>query len=925
MPSFFDKPFEEQVEEITKTENAESLRLLQALIGVRNPDAFIKYYSSFITAKINILNVRCYGECGLKKLCLEQYKEVFEYFYNVGNEIGEVELRKFLNGKGNLIKGGIKESLKKVILKPDNGENVEHVYSTDTAWLCLIGCEQILEAYENTAKKTIEETDQKIIDIVRNNKNFDEGAKKINEELRKCSEKYRQYNTEIKKFYDFIKKIEDRTLLSDWYNELLKQVKEDSGKSDEGMVHILHNYNRSQLDAEVSNWLIGKVFDKVLDNKLKELKEKYQLEEVSIEHDAGKDYLKRKVLEKSSVTVFNPKKLIDAMQSVPRYKVESEKEKLSEITVLSIEGLTNEENRALRDALPRVTKAWKEGESSELKIKDFLIMLLKILGQEIAELELSKRNSLSLQQAQRDHKVLLKGLHDRVSDMLGKNKNNVYDDSFTEKILVNILTRKQYHSLALMLITQLTKPHDIVKAEQDILNTMLLKAIEKDRRDMALLLIFNGASIIELPTVIAKLGDELLGTKGVEQVARLYSKMPTIGLKCKKIKEGESRINRELEIIDFIVRNPLSSSKENEDEEVVEICEIFNLKELSELFPEGSLLKAGSDITMSYSEKISSGKLKRTKGKKDSSQEDKAENLELVTQYLEKKERNKLLRNWSLGGAVLGGAGGACAFFFLAPPVAAFVFAGAVVGSIAVSLLASGGHVLINKQGDLEISRDNLQDLNKAIDLFIDLLRQNVPSGISNTFLEELRQEREEISKSKEKFINLSRISDIMKRVCKKIPGVGKLISEIKEKKWKDIELIMLLLEDFEREFNKAIAESSKVKEVTFGDLAMNIIRSRENYIVYLKRQSVTDEQNDTTKKLSAVAGEISDMLIDLSNAEVKRMAHKEKKTEVRAEMAEAREKALDLLYDEAEKLNIPRKQITQNQDMKKFLMQQYI
>lgn len=145
MPSFFDKSFEEQVEEITKTENAESLRLLQALIGVRNPDAFIKYYSSFITAKINILNVRCYGECGLKKLCLEQYKEVFEYFYNVGNEIGEVELRKFLNGKVDLIKGDIRESLKKVILKPSNGENVEHVCSTDTAWLCLIGCEQVLE------------------------------------------------------------------------------------------------------------------------------------------------------------------------------------------------------------------------------------------------------------------------------------------------------------------------------------------------------------------------------------------------------------------------------------------------------------------------------------------------------------------------------------------------------------------------------------------------------------------------------------------------------------------------------------------------------------------------------------------------------------------------------------------------------------
>ncbi|WP_264706657.1 hypothetical protein [Wolbachia endosymbiont (group B) of Archips podanus] len=639
MPSFFDKPFEEQVEEITKTENAESLRLLQALIGVRNPDAFIKYYSSFITAKINILNVRRYGECRLQKLCLEQYKEIFEYFYNVSNKIGEVELRKFLNGKGDLIKGGIRESLKKVILKPGNGENVEHVYSIDTAWLCLIGCEQVLEAYDNTAKKTIEETDQKIIDIVRNNKHFDEGRRKINEELAECKRKYKQYSEEINKFYDFIKKIENRTLLSDWCSVLLEQVKKDSDKSDEGMVHILRNYNRSQLDTDVSNWLISKVFDKVLDNKLKELKEKYQLEEVSIEYDVGKNYLKREVLEKSSVNVLNPKKLINAMQSVPDYKVKSEKEKLSEVTVWSIEGLTNEENRALKDALPRATKAWKESESSELKIKDFLIMLLKVLGQEIVELELSKRNRLSLQQPQRDHKVLLKGLHDRVSDILGKNKNNVYDDSFTEKILVNILTRKQYHSLALMLITQLTKPHDIVKAEQDILNTMLLKAIEKDRRDMALLLICNGASIIEVPTVIAKLGDELLGTKGVEQVARLYSKMPTIGVKCKKIKEGESRINRELEIIDFTVKSPLDRNQENDDEEVLEICEIFNLKELSELFPEGSLLKVGSDITMSYNEKISSGKLKRTEGKKDSEQENKTENLELVAQYLEKKER----------------------------------------------------------------------------------------------------------------------------------------------------------------------------------------------------------------------------------------------------------------------------------------------
>ncbi|MGL9718869.1 MAG: hypothetical protein ACR5K9_09760 [Wolbachia sp.] len=67
---------------------------------------------------------------------------------------------------------------------------------------------------------------------------------------------------------------------------------------------------------------------------------------------------------------------------------------------------------------------------------------------------------------------------------------------------------------------------------------------------------------------------------------------------CKKIKEGESRINRELEIIDFTVKNLL---EENKEEEVLKLCDIFNLKELGELFSEGSLLKAGSDITMSYS------------------------------------------------------------------------------------------------------------------------------------------------------------------------------------------------------------------------------------------------------------------------------------------------------------------------------------
>ncbi|MBA8758042.1 hypothetical protein HCR18_03055 [Wolbachia pipientis] len=78
MPSFFDKPFEEQVEKIMKIENAEGLRLLQALIGVRSSATFIKYYSGFIITKINIMYARLYGEYKLKELCLEEYKKVLD-------------------------------------------------------------------------------------------------------------------------------------------------------------------------------------------------------------------------------------------------------------------------------------------------------------------------------------------------------------------------------------------------------------------------------------------------------------------------------------------------------------------------------------------------------------------------------------------------------------------------------------------------------------------------------------------------------------------------------------------------------------------------------------------------------------------------------------------------------------------------------
>lgn len=72
MLGFFDRPFEEQVEEIIKTGD---LKLLQAFIGIRNPVGLLQYYSSFITTKVNIMNTRLHGEYKVQERCLKQYKD----------------------------------------------------------------------------------------------------------------------------------------------------------------------------------------------------------------------------------------------------------------------------------------------------------------------------------------------------------------------------------------------------------------------------------------------------------------------------------------------------------------------------------------------------------------------------------------------------------------------------------------------------------------------------------------------------------------------------------------------------------------------------------------------------------------------------------------------------------------------------------
>ncbi|WP_353285329.1 hypothetical protein [Wolbachia endosymbiont (group A) of Beris morrisii] len=273
MPDFFDKPFEEQVEKIIKIENAEGLRLLQALIGVRSSATFIKYYSGFIITKINIMYARLYGEYKLKEFCLEEYKKVLDAKFRETDEdiMGElvskdksfkdrdfdkiipdsVGLRKLLNDKAKLVRDSIREDLKEVVLESiqdrnnrikesasisdyrhcgSNKQIIEYVRSTDITGLCTMGYEQVLDIYDNIARKTIEEIDNEIINMIIESpgqgtekkglvkadavvENLKREVGRISEQLKSTTKECKSYESEIDKYSDFIKEVKNRTLL----------------------------------------------------------------------------------------------------------------------------------------------------------------------------------------------------------------------------------------------------------------------------------------------------------------------------------------------------------------------------------------------------------------------------------------------------------------------------------------------------------------------------------------------------------------------------------------------------------------------------------------------------------------------------------------------------------------------------------------
>lgn len=230
-----------------------------------------------------------------------------------------------------------------------------------------------------------------------------------------------------------------------------------------------------------------------------------------------------------------------------------------------------------------------------------------------------------------------------------------------------------------------------------------------------------------------------------------------------------------------------------------------------------------------------------------------------------------------------------------------------------LSLAGSQGYYkLFKEKSDLVISRDDIKDLNQAINLLEELLQENILLGANNTILKEIRQEKEEINKGKEKLINISKL----KRLVSEIKVKGQKDAIFKEKKWKDdAKLIALLIADFEFELDAI----NKIEGITFEKFAKEIIENRRDYIQSLKEQDIKDKERETIKILSTECSKQASLLnIIARKAKQDKEKGRQEKEEVRA-----RVKAVRLMYSKASNFKIPVETIIQNQSVQECLEQQ--
>ncbi|HCE59640.1 MAG TPA: hypothetical protein DEQ74_02305 [Wolbachia sp.] len=686
MPSFFDnETFEREVEEFISTGNASLIQVL-----VHNSIGLTKYYLSFMVTKINIMNIRLYGEYELKIQCLERYKEIFHKemrslrneedeelinsidrsfdFVDKGITLDRVKLVKSFSKEGNEIKREIKKRLKENVFArlPETKEveksryiadhrffqgekNItEYTNEIDITDLCSIDYEQILKIYDNFANKTIENMDKEIKDSVdnaleRTMEMFSEKRDITVSEYKRCAGKIQQH-------YSFLKDIEKFTFLSQWYQELENTV---AKTIDENIKNVLcpneKNPPTTLIIAKLSNWFIVRVLHKLLHDKLVKLG-KYEGLNFSQE---VVELLEEKITRLDD-RLLDPEKFVNAIRSALLHSnLTSSKPILSNMLIKEIKpDLSTQAQERLEKARVMANEVWEKDRNSPLCIESFIKVLLQELDNQISECK---------------EEVYLRKLEENIIEEIRNEISKTKSEVFVRDITINAL-KQQKSTLVLALTIYTVTSYDVIEAGFNILDDMLTEAIKQDKEDLAMLLVCNGADINTRSVNGKTLSEELLTRPAFTEIARLYSSMPKI-----RARFTTENFERELEMINFITEQA-SSAK---GEKVLDLHSIFTLKELCELLPKDTVFSKISSMLQNYKKEVSckednsSVKLKRSSKQnkeQDSKQvnktcENEQQSLEQVRKFFEKQEVKKLKVGWACGGggAIVGCVG--CVWF----------------------------------------------------------------------------------------------------------------------------------------------------------------------------------------------------------------------------------------------------------------------
>ncbi|WP_210437479.1 hypothetical protein, partial [Wolbachia endosymbiont of Drosophila auraria] len=235
MPSFFDKPFEEQVEEIMKMEKVD-LKLLQALIGTRAPIGLSLYCSSFFLTRIVVSQAKHQAYGALLNILTEYQKPEKEIFVdNIKKDIEEQI-------------SGNKDRLRQKVLLPSSSNNLKSLASsgfsdlesyaqeTDISSLCTFNPQRVIEIYHNYISR---EEVKNLEDVLLKAKEVEDKYSYLETQktnLQYNSKKTKACNT-VKDNKPLLLKIKDKTFFDNWYEQLLYKVLCEAERDKK---HILH-------------------------------------------------------------------------------------------------------------------------------------------------------------------------------------------------------------------------------------------------------------------------------------------------------------------------------------------------------------------------------------------------------------------------------------------------------------------------------------------------------------------------------------------------------------------------------------------------------------------------------------------------------------------------------------------------------------